>query len=96
MLNSRPRKTRVARPQRENKSKVVTFRLTDAEYAELANLMSKMKFDAPREFFLFGMDIVNTLHGWHASSHRFFVGIPGDKRSYQEVEFEFSPHFENN
>lgn len=81
----------VGRVKKENKSKILTLRLTETEVQELNRLREEMQFESVRDFFLFGMDVIKKLEEWHSKKYSFFIGIPGERKSYQEVLFELNP-----
>ena len=83
-------KTKIRRPQQENKSEAISLRLTKAEFDMLSDLRDSMHFKSTRDLFLFAMETLGNLYKWDTDGYRFFVHNPKEKKSYQ-IEFEFTP-----
>ena len=81
----------ISRQRKDNKSNVITIRLTEKEAEKLNQLKEEMEFKSLSDLFLFLMDVTDKLFGWQRSNYKFYIGDPEKKDSLQEVQFEFIP-----
>jgi len=83
----------VKRPNKHNKSKTVTLRLTDKERADFERLKKDLEFQSVRDLVLFSTGVLQKLYEWNCMSYHFYIGNPAEK-DYKEVEFELKPNID--
>lgn len=85
---------KIKRRSKQNKSEVLTLRLTPEESDFLSKLKNDLQFETNRDLVLFGMEVVKSLKEWDSSNYKFFVGKgKPEENDYREVEFELKPDF---
>jgi hypothetical protein len=87
------KKITVPRQTRDGKSKILTFRLTDAESNSLEALKTRMGFTSLRDFIVHSMNVMDRLHEWNENGEKFFKGK--NVANIGEVDLGLSPRKQN-
>ena len=77
---------KISRPDRENKSKTVSFRMTDSGYTEIEDLRGNLKFKSNTDLLNFAILLFKKIYEWKVLGYKFYIKGPGN--DFKEVEIE--------
>ncbi|MDD5649794.1 MAG: hypothetical protein PHF86_05140 [Candidatus Nanoarchaeia archaeon] len=78
---------KISRPNKENKSKIISLRLKPNQMKDVLKLKGDLKFETVTDLMCYSLDIFKRLHEWKLLNYHFYIANPENK-NYKEVELE--------